>query len=215
MPNPAVDAFKSKLTTKTSLNEALVLGRQQVKTNIEGKGKLYEKWRVSFSYICAAICLYSCFHVIETAHHINSSQSDNVDSYIDWKSAEIHLFVRHMGSAVILFLLAISPALASARKSRITSLKDVTLLLGCLELLAWVLSGWKLHKMGLASSGISPGASDGKAKVLRKLGHYPFASIMVLFQWLQEKYMVNEMKRSKDQLKQLDRDMKAMGGKLK
>jgi hypothetical protein len=192
LPNPALDTFRSKLTAETSLSSALALGREQLKGALEGKKKLYEKWRRSFTYVCAIVCMWSCFHVVELAKIMNAGSGDD----ISLTSPEAILMWRHLGSAFILFLLGTGKE----------SFKNYALLLSCVELVT-------IYVLLDDKQGGVWGVNAGLEKKLKTLKVYPFASIMSGCDFLQEKYMRAEVKRSTDQFSELDRQILLSGGK--
>ena len=74
----AIDAFKSKLTAST-IFRGDASGPKQLKKSLGGKARLYTNWRRTFSYVCAVVCVYSLFHVIETAKLLPPASVEGVD----------------------------------------------------------------------------------------------------------------------------------------
>ena len=194
LPNPAIDAFKSKLTSQTSLNDAMILGRDQFKKTLASKASLFSRWRSMFGYICAIVCLWTCLHVVEVARLLPGDEESDKAGDQPSLEAVLMLFIKHIGSAIILFLLGIAPHL-NVYQDRV---KSVVLGLGLLELLTAV-GGMNIVNEDLLA-----------LKALRKLGHYPFGGILAILGYLQDLYMNADMKRSRERFRKLDENLRAM-----
>ena len=204
LPNPAIDAFKSKLTASTDLTEAMLLGREQLKKSLEGKAQLYTNWRRTFSYVCAVVCVYSLFHVIETAKLLPPASVEGVDQgrlatafTIGLYEEEVVLLVRHVGSSLTLFLLSIKPHLpgqwSAQSKGRVQTLASI---LGLLEMLVTIM--------------INNEPAVVQSKALKRLRYYPFSTILAILGYLQNAYMNMDLRRSQNQFKELDMSMRSM-----
>lgn len=192
LPNPALDAFKSKLTSGTDLSEAMKLGRDQLRKALQGKDQLYTKWRRNFSYICVVVCLWSLFHVTEVAKLLPSEEA-SVDNH-----QELILLLRHAASSLTLFMLSIIPHLQDENYRG--KLKSWASVLGMLEMLVAIMMNNKA----------AAAASQAGAGAMKKLRHYPFSTILAVMGYLQDAYMDMDVKRSSTQFKEMEETMKAM-----